>query len=97
MRENYGSVPELRLQINIEYTDGARETVSTDGTWQGGTGAIAYSDILMGEFYDSRKAPVGWDSAGFRAASWPRALVSAAAAPTKQLDVTAPLRAMAVQ
>ena len=48
-RNLYGARPALRLQMDIEYTDGTHQRVGTDGTWRGRTGPIVYSDFLQGE------------------------------------------------
>ena len=42
-------------EMVIEYEDGKRETVATDGTWLVGTGSILYSDLYDGEIYDATK------------------------------------------
>ena len=67
---HYGDTPALLAQLEVQYTDGTRQIIHSDKTWQGNTGPIVYSDMLMGEFYDARKAQKNWDSAGFSAAGW---------------------------
>ena len=66
-RNIYGKTPALRAQIAIEYTDGSREVIGTDTTWQStGDGPIREADMLMGESYDARKADEAawkWDAA----------------------------------
>ncbi len=59
-RGHYGDRPELLLQMDIEYADGRRESLVSDGTWQVATGPIVYSDMLMGEKFDARIAPTDW-------------------------------------
>ena len=62
-RAMYGKTPALLGQLEIEYTDGSRETIATDGTWQVGTGPILEADLLMGETYDARREPGNWQPA----------------------------------
>ncbi len=51
-RYSYGKTPALMAQLEIEYSDGTRETVVTDKSWQvTGDGPIREGDFLMGEFY----------------------------------------------
>jgi alpha-L-rhamnosidase len=69
-RNNYGTKPHGLAQIEIEYTDGTKERVVTDGTWQVGTGPIRMSDLLMGEEYDARRELGNWATAGYRAKGW---------------------------
>ena len=59
-RNHYGDTPQLLLQLNIEYADGSQDSVVSDGSWQGATGPILYSDMLMGEWYDARREPTDW-------------------------------------
>ena len=56
-RNIYGKTPALLAQLAIEYTDGSREVIGTDTTWQtSGDGPFREADMLMGESYDARKA-----------------------------------------
>ncbi len=81
-RDLYGDRPQFLAQLVIEYADGSRRTVVSDGSWRGATGPILHSDFLQGETYDARRAPSGW-----------RPVLVNPAAPPKQTDVTARLRA----
>jgi len=83
-RDLYGTRPQLLAQMVIEYADGSRQTIVSDGSWRGATGPILHSDFLQGETYDARRAPAWWRPVA----------VEPAAAPRKQVDVTARLRAM---
>ena len=69
-REHYGPRTQFLAQLDVEYADGTRETVGTDGEWRGSVGPILFSDMLMGETYDARLQMPGWDTVGFDAASW---------------------------
>lgn len=66
----YGERPFLLLQASIEYEDGSRELIVSDGSWQTTVGPIRYSDMIMGEEYDARLEMDGWDQPGFNAAAW---------------------------
>jgi alpha-L-rhamnosidase len=66
----YGDEPAFLAQLAIEYEDGGRETVNTGPEWRAATGAILEADILMGETYDARLEPVGWDEPGFDDTRW---------------------------
>jgi len=82
-RDLYGDRPQLLAQLVIEYADGSRRTVVSDGSWRGATGPLLHSDFLQGESYDARRAPSGWQPVA----------VEPAAPRLKQTDVTARLRA----
>lgn len=60
----YGKTPALRIQLDIEYVDGTRETIGTDTTWQvSSDGPIREADIIMGEAYDATMKNTVWEPA----------------------------------
>lgn len=70
-REYYGSYPiSYFCQIEIEYADGSVDAVYSDNTWKGSEGAIVYSDIFGGEYYDANKEIPGWEEPNFNDSSW---------------------------
>jgi alpha-L-rhamnosidase len=74
-RYTYGKTPSVMAQLEIEYTDGTRETVVTDKSWKvTGGGPIQQADFLMGEYYDARKETPGWDKPGFDDHLWEPAI-----------------------
>ena len=83
-RSLYGDRPQFLAQLVIEYADGSRRTVATDGSWRGATGPLLHSDFLQGETYDARRAPSGWQPV----------VVQPVASRPRQADVTARLRAL---
>lgn len=50
---HYGDRVVALAEIHIVYTDGTKEIIATDKTWQVTTGPIRSSEIYMGETYDS--------------------------------------------
>ncbi|HVU32500.1 MAG TPA: family 78 glycoside hydrolase catalytic domain [Opitutaceae bacterium] len=66
----YGGHPRLLAQLEIEYADGTRATVATDGSWRGAFGAIRHADIMAGCAYDARLAWSGWSAPGFNDREW---------------------------
>jgi alpha-L-rhamnosidase len=76
-RNTYGKTPALMAQLEIEYTDGSRETIVTDKSWkQTGDGPIREGDFLMGEYYDARRATDAWTEAGFDDSEWETAIAA---------------------
>src|SRR5215216_5669751 len=67
---HYGARPQLLVQLDLEYEDGSRECIATDGSWRCSTGPILFSDLLMGESYDARKEMPGWAEPGFDDSGW---------------------------
>ena len=74
---HYGEHPELLCELHLEHEDGAREIVSSDGSWRATTGPIRYSDLLHGEYHDARRERGGWDAAGYDDSLWPRVITRA--------------------
>jgi len=57
----YGQHPELLLQLEVTYADGSRDTIVSDGQWNGTfAGPVLSSSIYDGESYDARKEPTDW-------------------------------------
>lgn len=67
----YGDTRGLLMQIEVEYTDGTKETINTDESWKYAYGPIMASDIYDGETYDARMEKAGWANTGYKEdASW---------------------------
>jgi len=67
----YGKTPALRAQLEIDYTDGTRETLGTDETWRvTDRGPTREADLIMGEAYDARAELTGWAKADYDATAW---------------------------
>ncbi|MCS7478467.1 glycoside hydrolase family 78 protein [Umezawaea endophytica] len=67
---NYGPKPWYSAQLRLTYTDGTTSVVATDSSWKYAAGPITADDMQMGERYDARKLPAGWDGAAFNDSSW---------------------------
>jgi alpha-L-rhamnosidase len=53
-RDHYGVKTRALVQLNLEYSDGSKNTVVSSPSWKAGTGPILESDFLMGESVDAR-------------------------------------------
>jgi alpha-L-rhamnosidase len=63
--------PKLLLQLEIEYADGSRQQLVSDGDWKITTeGPIRANNEYDGEEYDARKEMPGWDKPGFDDSGW---------------------------
>jgi len=78
----YGSEPLFLAQLEIEFSDGTRQTVVSDKSWRGTTdGPFQFAGIYEGATYDARKEFHGWDAPGFNDSKW-----SAATTPKADKD-----------
>jgi len=69
----YFGHPKLMLQMEIEYEDGTKDAVVSDGSWKLTTeGPIRANNEYDGEEYDARMEMPGWDTAGFDDSKWQR-------------------------
>ncbi|AQA15189.1 alpha-L-rhamnosidase [Streptomyces malaysiensis] len=73
----YGNHPALLAQLEVTYTDGSTERITTDQQWRAATGPLLTADLLMGEEYDARKETPGWTSPGFDDTGWQPAVTAA--------------------
>jgi len=63
--------PKLLLQLEIEYTDGRRQTIVSDQSWKLTTdGPIRTNNMYDGEEYDATKEMPGWSSTRFDDSRW---------------------------
>lgn len=74
-RSYYGEKSALLAQLEIRYSDGTSETISTDSGWKTTTGPILESDIFNGESYDARMELTGWDQPEYYDSQWKAAEV----------------------
>ncbi len=75
-RQNYGQKPHFCGQLEIEFEDGSRQILASDGSWQFAYGPILSADLLIGEDYDARQQMDGWSAPGYASGGhWRAALV----------------------
>ena len=68
---SYG-YPKLLLQLVVDYADGQRDTIVSDGSWKLTTdGPIVANNEFDGEEYDARRELPGWTLAEFDDQAWP--------------------------
>lgn len=73
----YGKTPAFMAQVEIDYADGTRETVTTDPTWSvTDRGPTREADLIMGEAYDARNELGNWSAAGYDASAWTPAVLA---------------------
>lgn len=92
--------PKLRMQIDIDYSDGSHEVIASDETWKLSTeGPIRANNEYDGEFYDATREQHGWAKHGFDDAKWQSAqlvdgpkgaLVAQMAEPLKVMETMKP-------
>jgi alpha-L-rhamnosidase len=73
----YGNQLSGLLQLEVEYEDGSKKIISSDGSWKYSYGPILNSDLYNGETYDARKEVKGWSAANFNDTQWKAANVLA--------------------
>ncbi|WP_353568723.1 family 78 glycoside hydrolase catalytic domain [Haloferula sargassicola] len=63
--------PKLLAQVEIEYSDGSKQTVVSDASWKiTDNGPIRSNNEYDGEHYDARMEMPGWNETGFDASGW---------------------------
>ncbi|HUT28353.1 MAG TPA: glycoside hydrolase family 78 protein [Sedimentisphaerales bacterium] len=99
-RNVYGKKLALLAQIEIEYEDGTRQVINTDGDWKASTGPILMSDIYNGEVYDAHLEMADWSKPGFDDKGWAGVtaanyakdiLVAPAGPPVRKIEEIRPL------
>jgi alpha-L-rhamnosidase len=78
MRQNYKpqkiktfGYPKLLFQLEIEFSDGSRQTIVSDDTWKiTADGPIRSNNDFDGEEYDARKELGKWNQSGYNDKKW---------------------------
>jgi alpha-L-rhamnosidase len=64
-RAPWGALPQAIVLLDVEYDDGTRRRVVSDGSWRGATGPITFDQTRVGERYDARLERPGWSRAAY--------------------------------
>ncbi|MBL8761536.1 MAG: family 78 glycoside hydrolase catalytic domain [Phycisphaerae bacterium] len=89
-RHYYGQAARFRAQLEITYTDGTSEVITTGPSWRAAFGPIRATDNYMGSIYDSRLEIPGWSTSDFDASKWSAPAVGVMSrAARRAADVTA--------
>jgi alpha-L-rhamnosidase len=90
---SYG-YPKLMLQLEIDYADGTRSTIVSDGTWRlCEDGPIQANNEYDGEEYDARREMPGWAKPGFDEKAWKPVRAVEAPGGTLSAQMAEPIRA----
>jgi len=66
----YGTDLGVLVQLEIDYADGTRQTVTSGSDWLAGTGPIRSADLYNGEDFDARDFDPAWSTADASTQAW---------------------------
>ena len=66
----YYDTPRFISQFEMEYSDGSKQTTTSDESWKNGSGPILDNNLHSGEIYDARMEVLGWNKKGFDDRKW---------------------------
>ena len=66
----FGTRTSAIWQLHLDFADGAAEVVASGADVRSATGPWLYADLFVGEQFDRRATPVGWDRPGFDDGGW---------------------------
>ncbi|MEP6467051.1 MAG: family 78 glycoside hydrolase catalytic domain, partial [Parafilimonas sp.] len=66
----YGKDIALLFQLDIIYSDGSTQTITSDDTWKSSTGEVRYTEIYNGETIDARLNKTGWLLPAYNDKDW---------------------------
>ena len=69
-KANWKTPPKLLLQLEVTYTNGEKQMIVSDSTWQWSQGPIIYNSIRGGETIDSRINITGWNQVDYDGNGW---------------------------
>lgn len=76
--------PRAILLLDIDYTDGSKQTIVSDDTWKAAQGPVLFDNVYAGETFDARRVLADWSRPGFDDAAWQS--VAKMPAPTTRLE-----------
>lgn len=74
------------VQIEIEYADGSRGIIVTDGDWRTKEHEVVWSNVYGSEYLSGKRKQKGFSESGFDDAGWDRASVATDDAPKGELS-----------
>ncbi|MFD2871448.1 family 78 glycoside hydrolase catalytic domain [Mucilaginibacter ximonensis] len=66
--------PKLIFQLEIAYTDGSKQIITSDKSWKTTTGPLLHDGIFSGETYDAWLNLANWNQRGYNDAAWQPAI-----------------------
>ena len=88
----YDRFPSLRAELHVTYTDGTKDKILTDTTWQVKRGPVGINGIYYGEDYDARNEVDGWDQPGLDDTGWAPAVEVEAPGGVMRAQMMPPIR-----
>ena len=76
------ALPQMILQLVVQYTDGTTNVIVSDTTWKASTGPLVLDTTRLGEVYDARLEQAGWSTTNFNDSAWTNAIARSAIAGT---------------
>ncbi len=67
--------PKAIIQLEINFTDGTKQTVISDESWKVTGGPIIWNCVRAGEIYDARRERPGWDKPDYDDSAWAKVAV----------------------
>ena len=67
--------PRLIAELEIDFPDGSKQTITSDATWKTAYGPIVHNGVYNGEIYDARLENSGWNTVRFDDGEWDHAAV----------------------
>jgi len=68
--DQWGSELGFLAQVCAQFAGGATAVAGTDPTWRSARSEIEAADLIAGQSIDLRRAPEGWNEAGFDDSGW---------------------------
>jgi alpha-L-rhamnosidase len=84
--------PRLLINIDLDYADGARQTIASDNSWKWSTGPLVFNCIRAGETYDARLEMPRWNESSFDDSGWKPAVEVAAPKGRLSAQMEPPMR-----
>lgn len=68
------ALPQMIMQLVIQYADGTHDVIISDPSWKTSTGPLVLDTTRLGEVYDARLEKTGWSMANYDDSAWTNAI-----------------------
>ena len=79
--------PRFLSELEIEYTDGSRQTIVSDNTWKSNIGAYRFNNLYSGEIFDAQLEEKGWKEYAFDDSGWKNAITTSTPTPVVETQL----------
>lgn len=88
---SYGK-PKMICQLQLEYDNGEKETIVSDGSWEWAEGPVISANVYVGETYDACREIKDWSEPECNSGNWKPVIVASSFPPSLKAQMLPPIK-----